>query len=96
MFGGAGAVVGASTAKTVTTQTRGLRYLSVHMHTYAGDMDIKVYSPPANAEQFFNICARTSRKEDDVDKILKYKKLLDAGAITLEQFEAKKKELLNI
>ena len=34
-------------------------------------------------------------KQDDIpDQILKYKKLLDAGAITQEEYDAKKKELL--
>lgn len=30
------------------------------------------------------------------DEILKYKQLLDAGAITQEEFDAKKKQLLNL
>ncbi|WP_197041716.1 SHOCT domain-containing protein [Robinsoniella sp. KNHs210] len=30
------------------------------------------------------------------DEILKFKNLLDIGAITLEEFEAKKKQLLNL
>ena len=32
----------------------------------------------------------------DADEILKYKKLLDAGAITQEEFDAKKKQLLGL
>ena len=30
------------------------------------------------------------------DEILKYKNLLDAGIITSEEFEAKKKQILNL
>lgn len=33
---------------------------------------------------------------DNADKISKYKSLLDSGAITQEEFEAKKKQLLNL
>ena len=33
---------------------------------------------------------------DPADEIMKYKKLLDTGAITQEEYEAKKKQLLNI
>ena len=35
-------------------------------------------------------------KMDPTDEILKYKKLLDAGAITQEEYEEKKKQLLNL
>ena len=33
---------------------------------------------------------------DPADEILKYKRLLDAGAITPEEYEAKKKQLLGL
>lgn len=36
------------------------------------------------------------RQLSSADEILKYKKLLDDGIITQEEFEAKKKELLNL
>lgn len=37
-----------------------------------------------------------SASNGSADEILKYKQLLDAGAITLDEFEAKKKQLLGI
>ena len=40
--------------------------------------------------------ANATRKEEnkDISQLLKYKELLDAGIITQEEFDAKKKELL--
>ena len=38
----------------------------------------------------------TITQEDSADSIAKYKKLLDSGAITQEEFEAKKKQLLGV
>ena len=35
-------------------------------------------------------------KVTEIDEIMQYKKLLDAGIITQEEFDAKKKELLNL
>ncbi|MFN2937731.1 SHOCT domain-containing protein [Lachnospiraceae bacterium YH-ros2226] len=40
--------------------------------------------------------SENSKAADAADEILKYKKLLDAGAITQEEYEAKKKQLLNL
>ena len=40
-------------------------------------------------------CKRDA-KEPDPDMLLKYKELLDAGVITQEEFETKKKELINL
>ena len=39
---------------------------------------------------------QTAKQTDCADEIMKFKKLLDAGAITQEEYEAKKKQLLNI
>ena len=38
----------------------------------------------------------TAKHFDSADEIMKFKKLLDAGAITQEEYDAKKKQLLNI
>lgn len=100
LFGGVGAIVGASTAKSITTVEGGLSFLRAHLCTYAGTTNVDIYSPPVGAEQFFNICAQESvspqSSGNEVEEILKYKELLDNGIITEEQFEVKKKELLNI
>ena len=37
---------------------------------------------------------KNEAKESNVDALLGYKQLLDSGAITQEEFDAKKKELL--
>lgn len=39
---------------------------------------------------------KNNNSNASVDEILKYKKLLEAGAITKEEFEAKKKQLLGL
>lgn len=99
LFGGVGAVVGATTAKSVTTQTGGSTYLRVHLYTYAGNTHVDLWCPPIGADQFFNICVNTApavQPQSGAEEILKYKKLLDEGIITTEQFNAKKKELLNL
>jgi len=38
----------------------------------------------------------SSSSDDSVSEIQKYKELLDSGAITQEEFDAKKKELLGL
>jgi|GEM_PF-4296880 len=40
--------------------------------------------------------AVVQQQSSNIDVILKYKQLLDAGAITQEEYDAKKKELLNL
>lgn len=37
-----------------------------------------------------------AQNTDTVDRLKKYKELLDSGVITQEEFDAKKKELLNM
>ena len=39
---------------------------------------------------------KTSSEEDNLDKIRKLKELLDMGAITPEEFDEKKKQLLGL
>lgn len=99
LFGGVGAVVGASTAKeVVTTQQNGLAYLHLQLKTYAGRITLTLYSPPIGAASFFNICTDENRPTDTdwAEELLKYKKLLDGGVITQEQFDAKKKDMLGL
>jgi hypothetical protein len=50
---------------------------------------LKQYTPVASAAES---CAQSS----SADEILKYKQLLDAGAITQEEYDAKKKQLLGL
>ncbi|MCR5202620.1 MAG: SHOCT domain-containing protein [Lachnospiraceae bacterium] len=39
---------------------------------------------------------KSNLENDNITKIKKYKELLDAGAITQEEFDKKKNELLNL
>lgn len=59
LFGGVGAIVGASTAKEVTTQKSGPGHLNVWLNTSAGERTLILYSPPIGADQFFQVCARS-------------------------------------
>ena len=68
--------------------------------------DSFTYKTLANSAQeclsvFQLICDKKNNEQsqtsgDVTDEIMKYKKLLDAGAITQEEYDMKKKELLNI
>ena len=55
-----------------------------------------------NAKALLNICELIIKdnepkpKEDNTGKLIEYKKLLDAGVISQEEFDAKKKELINL
>ena len=42
------------------------------------------------------VVARTEVKSDEAEQLKKYKDLLDSGVITQEEFDAKKKQLLNL
>lgn len=50
----------------------------------------------AGLSNLFSKKNRTIPEEDNLDKIKKLKELLDMGAITQEEFDEKKKELLNL
>lgn len=58
------------------------------------------YAPfrPARAELVFQCLPKDNvdNKQPNVDDILKYKNLLDSGAITKEEYEQKKKQLLGL
>lgn len=55
------------------------------------------FYPELSDEKFVQIeIPRNDYKEDNLDKIAKLKELLDSNAITEEEFDKKKKELLNL
>lgn len=54
----------------------------------AREYKTKVYQPQSSTNQPSQV--------DPAEEIMKFKKLLDAGAITQEEFEAKKRQLLNL
>jgi hypothetical protein len=62
-----------------------------------GNMATKIQPENNTSEQALNKqTLESTAKSSTTDEIMKFKKLLDDGAITQEEFDAKKKELLNI
>lgn len=49
-----------------------------------------------NRNQAGNVNSAPVLQSSDADEIAKYKALLDSGAITQEEYEAKKKQLLGL
>lgn len=125
LFGGAGAVVGATTAKSKTETESNNLINSINIKITINDMDIRNiiidmgYNGPNDTYQA-SIVKNTvqdiastldiiknynmqklseqnnSINNSQADEIYKFKKLLDNGAITQEEYEKKKKQLLNI
>lgn len=54
------------------------------------------YSYLQNKIQSFHMANSPSSAVSNADELMKYKQLLDAGAITPEEYEAKKKQLLGL
>ena len=72
--------------------------------TISNGSTAKLYVPSHHAEEMAEYIkskisapqSAPSQTYSPADEILKYKNLLDAGAITAEEFEAKKKQLLSL
>ncbi len=120
LFGGVGAIVGATTGKksnsvctnlqikvTTNSSDRPLFYITLINNTSGIKKNGFIYQTAfGNAQQilskFQTIISELSKEQPIVsnnsaaDEIKKYKELLDIGAITKEEFDAKKKELLNL
>ena len=104
--GPVGAVVGASTAKQVSTTANGRGLFYLNLNTISGNKKIYVDAPPLGFSDFLDkiIAENNSRVQntyistitDPTKEILKYKELLDKGIITEKEFEKKKTELLNL
>lgn len=109
LFGGAGAIVGATTAKeemeTKTVDQR--KWIEVECDSFLGHTQVAFF-PGIEALRFIDDLVRKNRPKMTVeqkpklqpissaDEIMKYKDLMDQGAITQEEFEKKKKQLLDI
>ena len=67
------------------------------MHSVIGNLlkerQEKEYSQPVTK---VNIINQTIIKQTSADELKKFKELLDMGAITQEEFDAKKKQLLGL
>lgn len=107
--GPAGALVGASTSKQETTLTGGTTILTVKTDVFNADRGFCLTSIPLGFEVFLDNCVKLHNKKTSkeinnsatttisaADELLKFKQLLDAGAITQEEFDAQKQKLLNI
>lgn len=116
LFGGVGAVAGASTAKRVTVVTA----LYINVYLKDGTLErINFINTATKADSFtYNTMKDCAEKASALftamiadnesknaapaqaisaaDEIAKYKKLLDDGAITEEEYNAKKKQLMEI
>lgn len=101
LFGGIGAVAGASgkrRSKEVVTGSMLKIITRNEMYPI-----VNIYCPPPSVVAQLTLILDSLNNvsigiddASDADEILKYKKLLDDGIITNEEFEAKKKQLLNL
>lgn len=106
-FGGVGAVVGATTASSEVKNINNPQQIKITFNTYAGKIIKTVLQAPNGLPAFLDKCIAEKSNDTQIsnnnetqlgfaDEILKYKKLLDDGIITEEEFNAKKKQLLNL
>ncbi len=97
-----GAIVGSNTASSTTeTKTTAQSKKYIEVADYSGNRKIFVLPPKGlkeTVEMWVQQKKNNNPKENinNIEEIKKYKELLDMGAITQEEFEKKKKELLNL
>lgn len=102
LFGGVGAVVGATTAKKESKVEGQMHVLHVEFQTCIGKSSRNFPHVPDGFTNFLDKCLDEQSVQSNpielmsADEILKYKQLLDVGAITQEEFDAKKKQLLGL
>lgn len=102
--GPVGAIVGASTAKSETRKGRSKENVSIRFALPLGEQVLPVQKYPGGTTEFLKEC--TSGKEKAAqpktaagsvaDELLKFKQLLDLGAITEDEYAAKKSQLLGM
>lgn len=102
--GPVGAIVGASTAKSETRKGRSKENVSIRFELPLGEQVLPVQKYPGGITEFLKEC--TSGKEKAAqpttaagsvaDELLKFKQLLDLGAITEDEYAAKKSQLLGM
>lgn len=98
LFGGVGAVVGATTSKKETKNIGGQDLLKITINHPFGTFSKQIFSPPLGFSTFLDKCINQNNKPiaSEADELLKFKKLLDDGIITQEEFEIKKKQILGL
>lgn len=102
--GPVGSIVGASTAKSETRKGRSKENVSIRFELPLGEQVLPVQKYPGGITEFLREC--TSGKEKAAqpttaagsvaDELLKFKQLLDLGAITEDEYAAKKSQLLGM
>lgn len=102
--GPVGAIVGASTAKTETRKGRRKENVSIRFTLPIGESNLPTTVYPGGMTAFLKRCKVSQEKPratDQVtpsaaDELLKFKQLLDMGAITEAEYNAKKAQLLGL
>ena len=102
--GPVGAIVGASTAKTETRKGRSKENVSIRFVLPLGESGLPTTVYPGGMTTFLKSCKGSQEKPratDQVtpsaaDELLKFKQLLDMGAITEAEYNAKKAQLLGL
>ena len=102
--GPVGAIVGASTAKSETRKGRSKENVSIRFALPLGEQVLLVQKYPGGITDFLKECvsgrekvsASTAVSGSVADELLKFKQLLDLGAITEDEYAAKKSQLLGM
>ncbi len=100
--GPVGAIVGATTAKTETHKGRAKENVSIRFVLPLGESDLPTQTYPSGTTAFLKSCKAKSEQPlpaasgvpSVADELLKFKQLLDMGAITESEYNAKKSQLL--
>lgn len=102
--GPVGAIVGAATAKTETRKGRSKESVSIHFVLPLGESSLLTTVYPGGMTAFLKSC-KVSQEKPQVaaaavpsaaDELLKFKQLLDMGAVTEAEYNAKKAQLLGL
>lgn len=103
--GPVGAIVGAATAKTETRKgSRSKENVSIRFALPLGESSLPTTVYPGGTTDFLRNCKAGSERpqtatpaaSSTADELLKFKQLLDMGAITEEEYNAKKTQLLGL
>ncbi len=102
--GPVGAIVGASTAKSETRKGRSKENVSIRFALPLGEQVLPVQKYPGGITEFLKECTsgkekaaqQTTAAGSVADELLKFKQLLDLGAITEDEYAAKKSQLLGM
>lgn len=101
--GPVGAIVGAATAKTETRKGRSKENVSIRFVLSLGESSLPTTVYPGGMTSFLKSCKASQEKPQAAapavscaDELLKFKQLLDMGAITEEEYSLKKSQLLGL